>query len=126
MDKIFLGGKLVAIRVRRFPDGTSPVSSPDGALQLLTMTRPKGHIVKAHRHVPKTRVTKMLQECLVVMRGKIRYDLFDAKGKCFKKVIVKAGEAILILGIGHAVQFLEDTVAFELKNGPFIDDKQFI
>ena len=126
MDKIYLGKKLIAVRVRKFPDGTKPVSAQNGALQLLTMTRPKGHLVKVHRHVPQKRVTKVLEECLIVIKGKIRYDLFDGRGKCFKKVIVKEGEAMLILGIGHAVHFLEDTVAFELKNGPFVDDKKFL
>lgn len=126
MDRIYLHNKLVAVRVRRFPDGTSPVSLPDGALQLLTIRRPSGHVVKAHRHVPQKRVTKMLQECLVVIRGKIRYDLFDAKGKCFKKVVVKAGEAMLVLGAGHAVHFLAPTLAYELKNGPFFEDKKFL
>lgn len=126
MDKIFLGKKLVAVRVWHFPDGTNPVTSPDGALQLMTMQRPKGHTVKAHLHVPKTRVTKVLQECLIVIKGKIRYDLLDTKGKCFKKVLVKEGEAMLILGVAHSVHFLEDTVAYELKNGPFIDDKEFL
>lgn len=126
MDKIFLNKKLITIRVRTFPDGTNPVSSPDGALQLMTMKRPKGHVARAHRHIPRKRVTNVLQECLIVIKGKIRYDLFDAKGKCFKKVVVKGGEAMLILGAAHAVHFLEDSLVYELKNGPFIDDKQFI
>lgn len=126
MDRIFLKDKLVAVRVRTFPGGTNPVSSPDGALQLMTMKRPKGHIAKAHRHIPKKRTTKTLQECLIVIKGKIRYDLFDEKGKCFKKVMVKAGETMLIIGCGHAVHFLEDSLVYELKNGPFIDDKEFL
>ena len=127
MDKIFLGSKLVAIRVRKFPDAkTTPMSSPDGALQLLTLKRVKGDEVKAHRHIPKRRVTKLLQECVIVIKGKIRYDLFDTKGKCFKKVLVKKGEAMLILDVPHAVHFLEDSLVYELKNGPFINDKEFL
>ena len=127
MDKIYLNKRLVAIRVHRFPNAkTMPASSPDGALQLLTMQRPKGDIARAHRHIPKKRVTKLLQECLIVIKGKIRYDLFDGKGKCFKKVIVKKGEAMLILNVPHEVRFLEDSLVYELKNGPFIDDKKFI
>ncbi len=126
MDKILLNEKLVAVRVHDFPDGTNPVSSPDGALQLMTMKRPKGHIAKAHRHIPKERTTKTLQECLIVVKGKIRYDLFDETGKCFKEVEVGKGEAMLILGVAHAVHFLEDSLVYELKNGPFIDDKEFM
>jgi len=126
MDQIFLGRKLVAIRVRTFKTGTSPVSSPVGPLQLMTMKREKGSIAKAHRHIPKKRVTEMLQECLIVIKGKIRYDLFDARKRVFRKVVVRKGEAMLILNVAHAVHFLEDSLVYELKNGPFINDKKFL
>ena len=127
IEKIFLGGKLVAIHVREFPNAkTTPINAPDGALQVMTMKRAKGDVAKAHRHVPKKRSTELLQECLIVVKGKIRYDLFDEEGKCFKGVLLKEGEAMLILGVAHAVHFLEDSHVYELKNGPFIDDKEFI
>lgn len=90
------------------------------------MKRQKGDVAKAHHHVPTRRVTKLLEECLIVIKGKIRYDLFDAKGKCFKRVLLCGGEAMLVLGIAHAVHFLEDSLVYELKNGPFIDDKDYL
>ena len=127
MEKIFLAEKLVAVHIRSFPDAkTMPVNAPDGPLQLMTMNRQKGDIAPAHRHVPQARVTKTLQECLIVIRGKIRYDLYDEAGKVFKEVFMQEGEAMLILGVGHAVHFLEDSLVYELKNGPYIDDKDFI
>mgnify|MGYP001571634378 CR=1 FL=1 len=92
----------------------------------MTLKRAKGDVAKAHRHIPKKRVTRVLQECLIVIKGTIRYDLFDTKKKCFKRVLVRAGEAMLILGVAHSVHFLEDSLVYELKNGPFIDDKEFI
>lgn len=127
IEKVFLGEKLVAVHVRGFPDAkVMPISSEDGALQLMTMKRAKGDIAKAHRHIPKKRETNILQECLIVIKGSVRYDLFNEAGKCFKEVLLEAGEAMLILGVGHAVHFLEDSLVYELKNGPFIDDKEFI
>ena len=128
MQKIFLGKKLVAIKasLRSVREGTHPLSSPNDALQIMTMKRAKGYIAKAHNHVPARRETKLLQECLVVIKGKIRLDLHDAQKHCFKKVIVKEGEAMLILDTAHEVRYLEDTLAYELKNGPFIDDKKFL
>lgn len=127
MDKIYLQGELVAVHVRAIPDAkTAAVTESDGALQLLTMKREKGDTVKAHRHVPKKRVTEMLQECLIVVRGKVQYDLFDEAGACFKKVVVGEGEAMLILGVSHAVHFLEKSLVYELKNGPFMDDKKLL
>ncbi|KKW12495.1 MAG: hypothetical protein UY50_C0006G0010 [Parcubacteria group bacterium GW2011_GWA2_49_9] len=128
MQKIFLGKKLVAIKasLKSVRDGTHPLSLPDDALQIMTMKRPKSYVAKAHRHIPKRRITELLQECLIVVKGKVRFDLFDSREKLFKKVLVREGEAMLILEVAHEVRYLEDTLAYELKNGPFIDDKQFL
>ncbi|MDO8594538.1 MAG: hypothetical protein Q7R93_03415 [bacterium] len=123
MDKIFHNGKLVAVRVRRFQDGIVPATGESDPLQLLTQKRPKGHVVKPHTHTPKKRVTALLQEGLIVIKGKIRVDLYGSDKKCFRKLMVKEGEAIVFFGIPHAVHFLEDSLAYEVKNGPFIDDK---
>lgn len=127
-EQIFLGKKLVALKtsLTRVKDGTHPVSSHGDALQIMTMKRPKSYVAKAHRHIPKRRVTKLLQECLIVVKGKVRFDLFDSHGKLFKKVLVREGEAMLVLEVAHEVHYLEDTLAYELKNGPFIDDKRFL
>ncbi|MBI1974869.1 MAG: hypothetical protein HYS57_00740 [Parcubacteria group bacterium] len=127
MDKIFLGRKLIAIHVRRFPDAkTTPVSSPDGALQFLLMKRGAGDVARLHRHMPRKRVTKLLQECLIVIKGKIRYDLFSNRRKRLRSVFVRAGEALLILGGAHEVHFFKDSLVYELKNGPYRDDKAFL
>ncbi|MSU55771.1 MAG: hypothetical protein EXS51_00465 [Candidatus Taylorbacteria bacterium] len=126
MDNIFLGKKLVAIHVKRFKDGTHGVTDPKQALQLLTQKRAKGHIVVPHLHLPKERVTKVLQEGLIVISGKLRIDLYDAKKQCFRSFLVKSGEAAVLLGVAHAVHFLEETLLYEFKNGPYLDDKKFL
>lgn len=126
MDKIFLGKKLVAIRVRRAPRGVMPVTAHTDALQLLTINRKKGEIVLPHRHLPRRRVTNILQECLVVVRGRIRVELYDGAGRVFRRVAVRAGEALILLGVPHAVHFLEDSFVYETKNGPFVEDKEFL
>ena len=127
MDKIFLNKKLVAIHARQFPDTPMvSVNDPQGALQLLTMKRGKGEVVKAHTHIPTRRTTETLQECLIVIKGSVRYDFFDESGTCFKKVVVKEGEAMLILGVALSVEFLEDSCVYELKNGPFLEDKELV
>ena len=126
MDKIFLGKKLVAIRVRKFARGVVPVTAPADALQLLTINRKKGEVVLPHRHLPRRRVTSVLQECLVVVQGSIRVELYDGAGRVFRKVAVRADEALILLGVPHAVHFLEDSFVFETKNGPFMEDKLFL
>lgn len=124
MEEFFIAGKRVAIRVRQFKDGSVPVTAPSDALQLLTIKRRKGEVVVPHRHLPRKRVTKILQEGLVVMSGRIRVDLYDrAQKKCVRRIVVRKGEAIVLLGVPHAVHFLEDSLVYESKNGPFVEDK---
>lgn len=128
MDKIFLGDKLAALRicVSKCRRGSHPISEPSAALQVLTLKHPKGHFVRPHQHIPKKRVTRILQECLVVIRGKIRIELFDSKNRCAKGFFVNSGEAAVLFGAPHALRYLEDTEIIEVKNGPFIDDKKFL
>lgn len=126
MDKILENGKVVAIRVRRAPRGVAPVTAPTDALQLLTINRKKGEIVNPHRHLPHRRVTNLLQECLMVVRGRIRVVLYDGAGRVFQRVVVRGGEALILLGVAHAVHFLEDSLVYETKNGPFVEDKEYL
>jgi hypothetical protein len=127
MDKIYNGHQLIAIRIRDFKNGTRPITSEAGALQMLTLSYSQGKIIKSHLHTPKKRVTNNLQECLVVIKGKIAVDFYNPQAeKRIKSVFVKRGEAILILQGGHGVRIIEDAEIFEFKNGPFIDDKIFI
>ena len=126
MEKIVHKGRLVALRVRRFPNGTRGLTSPKDALQLLSQKRAKGHIVVPHRHIPKKRTTRLLQEGLVVIKGKLRVDLYDEQKNCFRRFLVRTSEAVVLLGVAHAIHFLEDSLVYEFKNGPFIDDKQFL
>ncbi len=126
MDKIFLNKKLVAIRVRRAPRGVSSVTPPTEALQLLTIRREKGETVRPHRHVPRKRITRVLQECLMVVRGRIRVELYDGAGRVFRAVTICGGEALILLGVPHAVHFLEDSFVYETKNGPFREDKEWL
>lgn len=128
MEKFFINGKLAALRIStkgRKP-GSNPVSEKSSALQVLVLKHFKGDSAKPHRHIIKKRVTNILQECLVVIRGKIRVELFDKKECCAESFIVRAGEAALLLGAPHALYYLEDTEIIEAKNGPFIDDKEFL
>lgn len=126
MEKIYNGDELVGIVVRDFERGSLPVTGGEEGLQLLTVNHPKGHIIKPHVHIPHERVTQGLQECLVVVKGKIIVDLYGSDKALFRSVEVGDGEAFIALRGGHGVRFADDAQVFELKNGPFFDDKSFI
>lgn len=124
MEKIILNGKLVAIKISSMGAGSVPVTAQEEVLQVLTLKHPKGRIVSPHSHTPKRRETTVLQECLVVIRGKLRVSLCDESGTALKRIDISAGETCIILSGVHGVEFLEDSEVIEIKNGPYIDDKK--
>jgi hypothetical protein len=126
LDKIFEKNILFGIYLKNFSQGSVPITGGMESLQLLTLKYKKGHLIKPHTHIPKKRITKTLQECLVVKKGKIRVDFYAPDKKIFKYIYVKAGEALIILRGGYGVRVMQNAEIFELKNGPFKEDKILI
>ncbi len=126
MEKIFYNKKLVAIKISKMPAGTSPVTDIGEPFQALTLKHPKGKYLLAHKHKPRRRVTTRLQECLVILKGKVKIDLYGPDDKKFKTVSVKAGEALLLTSGGYGIHVVENAEMMEFKNGPFLEDKVLI
>lgn len=124
MDKFFHKESLIGIRIRVFETGTLPITDEDQPLQILTINQQKNTIIKPHRHRLTPRSTTHLQECLIVKKGRIKIDLYGSDTTFTETVTVEAGQAFITISGGHAIEFLEDSEVFEIKNGPFINDKQ--
>ncbi|MBU6321340.1 MAG: hypothetical protein KGI78_03720 [Patescibacteria group bacterium] len=107
-------------------EGSVPVTEPGGALQILTLKYAKGRLAAPHYHIPHQRETGGLQECFIVIRGRIRVFFFDDQGESVTHADFAAGETCLVLDGPHAIRFLEDSEVLEVKNGPFFDDKRFL
>jgi len=113
----------MGIKIRGVPKGSIPRTPKDWALQLVTLKHPKGTRLAAHYHQPKKRQTARLQEFLFVKRGKVRLDLYGPDIEYFKKIYLTAGQGYLTVDGGFGIQFLLNSELFELKNGPFVEDK---
>ena len=55
-----------------------------------------------------------------VQRGVVAVDFFDADGKKHSEVILRAGDAILLVDGAHSVRVLEDMQCISVKQGPFL------
>ncbi len=126
MEKIIYNNTLIAIRIKKFKNGVTSLTDPSEPLQLVIHKRSTGEYTKAHAHTPKRRVTENLQECLVVIKGKIKIDFYTPDKKYFKSISVSSGEVIILMSGGHGVHILKDSEIIEIKNGPFIEDKVLI
>ena len=123
MEKFFHKNRLIGIRVRDFKRGTLSITAKNEPLQVLTFSKPAGTTVAPHRHQPGKRVTNALQECLVVITGKVRVDLFGSEKKAVKRVTLHPGDLFIMVSGGHAVTFLTAAEIYEIKNGPFLHDR---
>ena len=126
MEKFFFKKTLVAVKFTKINEGSNPLTDPDQSLQLVTLKHPRGSYLKAHMHKPKKRITRTLQECLIVKKGKIRLDLYSPTKILFKNTYLIEGQALILLTGGYGIHLVEDSELFEIKNGPFIVDKILI
>ena len=126
MEKITHNNVLIAIKINKIKNGVMSPTDPGEPLQIVTHKRSAGEITKPHAHAQKKRTTETLQECLVVIKGKIKIDFYGANKKFFKSIYLSSGETIIFISGGHGVHILEDSEIVEIKNGPFIEDKILI
>lgn len=126
VEKITYNNTILAIQLKKFQDGIVPLTDSLEPLQVLTHKRQNGSYTKAHFHNTKIRRTEKTQECLVVIKGKIKVDLYTPDKKLFKYIYLSTGEAIILMNGGHGVHILEDSEIIEIKNGPFVEDKILI
>lgn len=127
MEKIFYKKTLIAIRIKSFPAGSIPHTNPESSLGFLSLKHPKGAYLNAHIHKVKKRITKgRLQECFIIFKGKVAVDLFGPDKQLFKRIFLTPGQVLITTDGGHGFKILEDSLIFEVKHGPFIDDKEFL
>lgn len=95
--------------------------------QLGYMKRPKGYIIKPHKHIQFTREIVFTKEVLYIKRGKIRIDFYDDNQNYIESKILNKGDVILLAFGGHGIEVVEETEIIEVKQGPYAGtlDKSF-
>ena len=123
-EEIRADGELLAIIVshRYEKPGVSFFTSGELSQQLAYMRHPAGKIIDAHVHNPVTREVRLTQETLLIKRGKLRVDFFDAQRGYRESRILAAGDVILLVAGGHGFEVLEELEMFEVKQGPYAGD----
>ncbi len=99
---------------------TQFLSHEDFPLQIGYVVRPKDGTIEAHIH--RSRVNKRIdsiQEVLLVRHGKLIVDLFGNDQTYFASAEAKQGDILYLCSGGHGFRMQEDTVLFEIKQGPY-------
>lgn len=122
-------GEIYAIVLRKeySAPGANFFTPGEFSQQLGMLIHPKDKIVKRHRHKLVKREIFRTQEVLVLLKGRIRVELFDDAGAPLRVVLMKPGDAILLARGGHKVKVLDNAKIIEVKQGPYagFDDKEF-
>lgn len=116
----------IIIRSSYEQEGIRFFTSDDFSQQLAYMKRPEGYSITPHIHCRVNREVQLTQEVLFIKKGKVQIDFFD-NDQCFlQSKTLKTGDVILLAAGGHGLTFLEQSEIIEVKQGPYIQDKDKI
>ena len=119
--------EILAIVVRNNFDkkGITFVTPDEYSQQLAYMHHPKGHIILPHVHNIVKREILYTKEALIIKMGTVRCDFYSEDKTYIKSIIVNKGDVLLLVSGGHGFECLEETIMFEIKQGPYAgeDDK---
>lgn len=112
--------KILAIIIRgNNVKGYQFMSPENFPLQIGAVGKKRGEKIKAHLHNEPVRTVRTTQEFLYIEKGKVRVSIYNKKGEIVAKRILKQSDKILSASGGHGFEILEDTVFFEVKQGPY-------
>lgn len=102
------------------PTKTEFLTPDDFGQQMGMIVYGKDDAIIPHVHLPVTRTVEGTTECILVRSGACEIDIFDSGRNPVATRSLKQGDIILLLGGGHGFRMTEDTVLFEVKQGPYV------
>lgn len=99
---------------------TTFFSPPESSFQFGLLAHEAGFFEPAHYHRPFTREINDLQQMFVVQRGVVAVQLYTDEGSMFREVVLKAGDAIVLIHGVHSLSVIEDMQCISVKQGPFL------
>jgi hypothetical protein len=95
----------------------SPAAS---SFQFGLLAHESGFVEAPHYHRPFSRTIDDLQQMFVVQRGVVAVELFADDGTKLREVVLRAGDAIVLIHGVHGIRVLEDMQCISVKQGPFL------
>ncbi len=105
-------------------DKTIFFSPADSSFQFGLLAHEAGFEEPPHYHKAVKREILDLQQMFVVQRGIVGVGLYDDSGNFIKEIILKSGDAIVLIHGVHAIRVIEDMQCISVKQGPFLGDKE--
>lgn len=113
----------IIIRTNFKADGIQFFTPDDFSQQLGYMSRPKGYVIDPHYHNYIERNITLTQEVLYIKSGKVRVDFYTNTNHYLESRILNKGDVVLLAAGAHGFEILEDAEIIEVKQGPYLQDK---
>lgn len=110
-------------------ESTTFFSPAESSFQFGLLAHKAGFVEPPHTHKAVARVIPDLQQMFVVQRGVVAVDLYSDSGCLLREIVLKTGDAIVLIHGIHAIRVLEDMQCISVKQGPFMgtqEDKVFV
>lgn len=108
---------------------TTFFSPPESSFQFGLLAHSAGFVEPPHYHAEFTRPIQDLQQMFVVQRGVVAVQLYSDDCQLLREIVLRAGDAIVLIHGIHAISVLEDMQCISVKQGPFLGpdkDKVFV
>ena len=99
---------------------TTFFSPPASSFQFGLLAHKAGFVEPPHYHKPISRTIDDLQQMFVVQRGVVAVRLYSDDGHLLREIIMRTGDAIVLIHGVHAIRVLEDMQCISVKQGPFL------
>lgn len=107
----------------RYHLGRTNVTKAHQILQLAVIGYRYKDQVNAHSHNPLPRKTVGTSECWIIMKGKIKINLFDTDNTLVYSTHLYKGDMGIFYSGGHSLEVVSRKAQiYELKNGPYEGD----
>ncbi len=104
-------------------DGVEFFTPGNFSQQLGYMYHQKGKVIPPHIHNRVNREIQLTQEVLFVRKGRVKVDFYNTKQTFVASTVLETGDVILLASGGHGFTMLEPTEMIEVKQGPYLGDR---
>ena len=99
---------------------TTFFSPAESSFQFGLLAHESGFFEPPHYHRPFKREISDLQQMFVVQKGVVAVQLYNEDGSMFQEVILRQGDAIVLIHGTHSLRVIEDMQCIGVKQGPFL------
>lgn len=103
---------------------TTFYSPAESSFQFGLLAHEAGFVEPPHYHHPVTRTVKDLQQMFVVQKGRVAVQLYKEDGTYITEIVLKAGDAIVLIHGVHAIRVIEDMQCISVKQGPYMGEEK--